>query len=359
MTTSLPPSRARTAAALAALALATTGLAATTAAGADSTGDRAARVTQNWGDRTYQAGSKKLVVQGKVTGPRRVVTLQYKAVDGWHTFAKDRTNSRDRYRIRTAFNWWGKHQVRVRVGAIGWSGKARAVKVGDGYTPRGKAKHHNFMKSNGLRWRFNPCQAIRYRINPDHIGKGIIRESKRAMTLMSRATGMKVRYVGKTSYVPFKHQGFPRKTDFVLAWATEKKRPALKGYGGLGGPVWGYEARTAGGSRIYRIDQSAALFNVRYKDQWADGFSSAGATPRGHILLHEIGHAVGLQHVKSHKQLMFASTWARDGDGTWRSRYAAGDRKGLDLSGASRGCLRPLRGRDAVGTAGIVGPLMH
>lgn len=359
MTTSLTPSRVRTAAALATLALVTTGLAATTPASAQpddaaASSERASRVTQKWGDLSYRAGSKKLSVHGKVKGPRRVVTVQYKAVGGWHTFAKDKTNGKGSYKIRTAFNWWGTHKVRVRVGAIGYAGKARKVKVGDGYAPRGKPKFHNFIKSKGLKWRFNPCQTIRYRINQAHIGKTIVRESKKAMSIMSRATGISVKYVGKTKYVPFKHKGFPKKTDFVLAWATEKKRPGLKGYGGLGGPVWGYQGRDARGKKVWRIDQSAALFNVRYKNGWANGFSSRGATPRGHILLHEIGHAVGLQHVKSNKQIMFGSTWARDGDGTWRSRYAAGDRTGLRQNGAGQGCLRPLHGR---GNTGVAGPL--
>ena len=55
----------------------------------------------------------------------------------------------------------------------------------------------------------------------------------------------------------------------------------------------------------------------------------------GTLLLHELGHAVGLQHVYDSSQVMNPTiTTASPPD------YAAGDRTGLRLVGANAGCMR-------------------
>jgi hypothetical protein len=59
----------------------------------------------------------------------------------------------------------------------------------------------------------------------------------------------------------------------------------------------------------------------------------AGLT-RGNLVLHELGHVVGLDHVADRSQLMHASIHQGSPNG-----YAAGDLTGLSQLGARQGCL--------------------
>jgi hypothetical protein len=55
------------------------------------------------------------------------------------------------------------------------------------------------------------------------------------------------------------------------------------------------------------------------------------------LLLHEIAHAIGLDHVSDRNQVMVPST------GRAYPGYGPGDLEGLWNVGAARGCLRPSR----------------
>jgi hypothetical protein len=55
---------------------------------------------------------------------------------------------------------------------------------------------------------------------------------------------------------------------------------------------------------------------------------------RGNLVLHELGHVAGLDHVQDAGQLMYPSISAGAPDG-----YAAGDLNGLAQLGAGSGCL--------------------
>lgn len=71
------------------------------------------------------------------------------------------------------------------------------------------------------------------------------------------------------------------------------------------------------------------------------GFGS-GVT-RGDLLLHEIGHTMGLGHSASSTQLMYR-TLTRS-----TARYGRGDLRGLELRGAEPGCMRTSSNRSAIG----------
>jgi predicted Zn-dependent protease len=76
------------------------------------------------------------------------------------------------------------------------------------------------------------------------------------------------------------------------------------------------------------------VMNVKYDADYRAGFGS-GET-RGEVLLHELGHAVGLQHVSDRAQMMYPSAIPRA-----RAAYGKGDLAGLKKVGKPAGCIKP------------------
>ena len=74
---------------------------------------------------------------------------------------------------------------------------------------------------------------------------------------------------------------------------------------------------------------------------------------RGDILLHELGHTMGLSHVGASTQIMYG----RMTRGT--ARLNKGDLTGLEKRGARLGCVTPVEFRTATEPASVSAPVMH
>ena len=188
---------------------------------------------------------------------------------------------------------------------------------------------------DGVPVRYNPCVDQRYVINPLHAPAGAVDEVRVAFDRLSAATGIRFVYAGPTTEA---HGVFGRRdltqdrygsgwAPILVSWTSAAVEPLLAGgtlgYGGSTS-YWRGDSDEAyvTGEVVFDTDQSAL----------APGFGP-GLT-RGNLVLHEIGHVVGLDHITDRAQLMNASIHSGSPNG-----FAAGDLAGLAALGARQGCV--------------------
>lgn len=211
---------------------------------------------------------------------------------------------------------------------------ARAI----GYRPRGRAYQHSSLFSTNARW--NPCQTITWRANLDGAWPGALRNLRKAMRRTAWASGLSFRYLGSTDVVPDGTVGqtYPADTALVVAWAAPGTTPLLPAdaphvLGSGGGVAWDRMVDEAG-RPAHEIRTGRVVISTRAAATLEPGFGK-GHT-RGSLLIHEIGHAVGLGHVASRAQLMNPTVQDTV------DRWGRGDLRGLAVHGATRGCLSPM-----------------
>lgn len=171
-----------------------------------------------------------------------------------------------------------------------------------------------------MRW--NPCQVIHYSVNLGGYPEGERQVIGEALTRLQAATGLTFASVGDTTYTPTTANptgGVPAGSDMVIALSDEAHTDLVPG------SIVG-RADISYSTSILRATVVIDLGDVAANPDW----SSTGSGP---VLLHELGHAVGLAHVADPTQIMNATATV-----SGPTTYAAGDLAGLWNLGAAQGC---------------------
>ena len=183
-----------------------------------------------------------------------------------------------------------------------------------------------------IRW--DPCSPIHYRVNTGNAGARAAADVETAIGYLRNDSGLNLVYDGTTSDVPQstygRNQPPGRNGPLEIAFADPSQTdllPSSSNSAGEGGIV--YASSSNAPTQVvagYVIVNTAAGLEP--------GFGSGRNTSEGRVLLHELGHAVALDHTQDPNQVMYSIV-----DGRATSDYADGDKAGLSRLGAHAGCI--------------------
>ena len=237
---------------------------------------------------------------------------------------------------------WSVALLAVAVSAAG-------ISVGQSANAAAASSYNlSYQSGSGAVLRWNPCQgAITYRVNLRYAGSSstartaALSDVKGAMSRVASATGMHLSYLGITTRIPtgstwWQHTG---DAEIIVAWVNQKyasSRSSLllrssAGYTAATGGWWSWQWGSVGTSAA--LVRGYVVVNAADNSKLRAGFGSG--TTRGELLLHELGHVVGLNHAQQSSQIMYPVLLART-----KAAYATGDLAGLARVGRAAGCIR-------------------
>jgi hypothetical protein len=199
---------------------------------------------------------------------------------------------------------------------------------------------YTFLETNsdGSPVRFNPCAPIHYVTNLAQGPGNAASLIQGVLSQVSAATGLSFVDDGPTNEVPAANRPAyqpsrygPNWAPVLIAWSTSSQSSLLPSGGsviGEGGASW---VQAPGQNKVYVTGQ--AVINA---DDTTTLLASLGSgSTLGDLLLHELGHLVGLGHTTDAAQVMYPVLLPQ----VHPSEYGAGDLAGLGHLGQRAGCL--------------------
>jgi Matrixin len=186
--------------------------------------------------------------------------------------------------------------------------------------------------------RWNPCQTITYAVNAREASSPVQPDLKVALRRVTRATGIAFRSVGTTrasffhTYLRMRYQGVIGRAELVLIWVDHDDYEAILRRLHDPRPSIAF-AKTMAGLRANQDQYFGGIIVMDGDATARRGFGFRYA--HGAVLLHELGHIMGLDHVKDPDQLMYSG---RHPDFSI-SDFGVGDLEGLRRLGQEAGCL--------------------
>jgi hypothetical protein len=169
---------------------------------------------------------------------------------------------------------------------------------------------------------YDPCRSIHYAVNLDNAPSDASSFLAPAIAAAQEASGLQFINDGATSDRWSSRQRGLSRRPVLITFNDTTEVPGLRGDTvGLGGST----STTSDGQTAAYVTGSIALDAT-----WFRRGSAAGQTSQQQaIVMHELGHVLGLDHVDDPRELMF-----RENVGV--VEYAAGDRAGLARLGAGK-----------------------
>ncbi len=184
---------------------------------------------------------------------------------------------------------------------------------------RGSSSTYQFLGGTdelGQPRRWSSCDPIRYVVNPAQAPDGWEDTLDRALGAISDASGLDFEDEGTTSDTPSDSRFAVgnRPKPVLVTWVGPDEESELEG------DVVGVAGGTSIGG-VY-VTGSVVLDAPAFDDMERRGQEGLQQA----VLMHELGHLVGLDHVTDERQLMFPST-------TFQTTFGEGDLQGLRILG--------------------------
>lgn len=181
--------------------------------------------------------------------------------------------------------------------------------------------------------RYDPCSPLAYVVNLANAPAGGLEDVHHAVELTAAATGLEFVYEGETNEPVDGTRPTYQPERYGARWP-----PVLIGWMPHDSAIFAIDDVGVAGSAIVRNDAGRLVYvtgSVVHNgaEQLANGF--APGKTWGKVVLHELGHLVGLDHVTDPAQVMHPSLVSSP------ALWGTGDEAGLRQLGSLGGCLEP------------------